>query len=174
MSSKSKKWATASITAVVAGAALSIAPASVHAATLYFGQTSVQQGGSTSYAKGSWSISQSNGTRYYVAGQTRKSSSGGNSAYWRATLQASSGICLTGISTSQGGVSVSCHLDYHNYKTIEGTRFNSSYWNSSSRYEPVQSNSKTASAGMRACVDVRFAIDPCSAPSWTNGIQYRN
>lgn len=143
---------------------------SAEAVTLNFGQTHVAHDGSTYYAKGYWTIDQGNGTRYKVAGMTKKTSSGGNSGYWYAPLQASSGFCISGANN----VSVTCQLEYYGYGALQGTLFNSSYWNSSTRYKAVQANSKTASAGAQSCVDVRFWIDPCSAISWTNGIQYRH
>lgn len=121
------------------------------------------------YSKGYWSINQDNGTRYKVRGSVRKSRSGGRSAYWKATLQSSSGICVTGFSN----VSVSCHLDYHKYGELQGTRFNTRYWNSSTRYKDVNPSAKTASAGMQTCVDIRFRVDSCSSILWTDGIQYR-
>lgn len=158
---------------LVVALGLAFSVSSAPAVALTFGQTSMKSGSATYYGKGSWNIDQSNGTRYKVAGSSRKSSAGGNSAYWKASLQASAGFCVTGAGGPHGSVSVSCHLDYHNYSSLEGTRFNSSAWKASTKYKNVQANSKTASAGMQVCEDVRFWFDPCSSTSWTNGIQYR-
>lgn len=166
---KPRIWVVALVTAATALATAWVAPHS-NAVTLRFGETSVKQGGATYYAKGSWTISQSNGTRYQVAGTTRKTVAGGNSGYWAAPLQSSAGLCITGVKD----VSVSCHLEYYGFGELQGTRFNSTYWNSSTKYKAVNANAKTASAGMKSCVDVRFAFDPCASVSWTNGIQYRS
>lgn len=140
------------------------------ASALSFTTMSLKSGSTTMYGTGSWNIDRSNGTQYRVNGKTRKTSAGGNSAYWNADLQASSGFC---ISSWGGDVSVSCHLEYYGYGNLQGTRFNSSSWRSSIKYKPVQANSKTASAGLKVCEDVRFWFDPCSPVGWTNGIQYR-
>lgn len=151
-----------------------LAPAASMAATVSFNTTNVREGGQTAYGGGSWTISNSNGTQYKVNGKTRKSGNGGNSAYWKAELQASSGVCLTGINTSNGGVSVSCHLEAYGYGSLQGSRYNATYWQSSSKTKPVNRSAKTAWVNMATCVDKRYQFDPCSAyhvPS--KGIQYR-
>lgn len=153
---------------------LGFAPAASMAATISFNQTSVREGGQTAYGTGSWSISNSNGTQYKVTGKTKRERNGGNSAYWKAQLQSSSGICVSGISGKGGGVSVSCHMESLNYTTLQGNRYNATYWQSSSKYKPVQQNSKTAWVNMATCVDKRFQVDPCSAYYIPReGIQFR-
>lgn len=142
------------------GVTMGVGVPMAHAA-LSFGTTTVP--GSLGQGKGSWTIDRTNGTRVKVAGQTRDLKPGGNSIYWNANLQSSSGYCPT----FDG--QVSCSLEWHNQTTLQGTRFNSSAWKSSTKYNPVQMNSKSQRVGLKTCEEVRWWVDPCSAHSWTNG-----
>lgn len=111
-------------------------------------------------AKGSWQIDTTNGTQFRITGLSRDYNPGGNSVYWSAVTQKSSGICYV---PSNQYVSGSCSQDWYDYKTVTGTRFNSGEWRSSTKYSPLSTNSKGHRVNMRVCEDKPYWPDPCSS-----------
>lgn len=144
-----------SIIALTVVAALSLYGLS-SAGAVTLGETTLAGKGA---AKGSWSVTTSNGTQFSLAGKSKDHKPGGNSIYWKAQTQGTSGTCFA---PSNEYVSGSCSQDFYNYKSVNGTKFNSGEWRSSTKTSPLDPNSMGHRANLQACEDRQFLPDGCS------------
>lgn len=126
------------------------------AGAVTFGSTTLAGKG---VGTGSWSVSNSNGTQFKITGKTRDLRTGGNTIYWRAQTQKSSGTCYA---ASSDYVSGSCSQDFYNHKAVNGGEYNTGKWRWSTRYSPLDTHSQGHRANLQVCENRRALPDPCS------------
>ena len=147
---------TASVAGGVGALILAALPAAAVSYQHYSQSRPLQTKNAHGQGYGTWRVGNfSDGTQHHVAGVTRDRRAGGDSIYWQAEIQNTSGICLS-------SEYASCTQDFYGGGRVDGVRHNSGSWKTSNGYRAVSRTSKGTRANLRVCEDLRFRPDNCS------------